>query len=120
MAGKIGAQLSATRSRTPTLPTATLREVIEAEVEKYRRMPAREPDTPCLQWWKETGTPALPVVRLAARGRLSLQANSCTAERVFSSLGLLISSLRSELDPYQANMLMFIRMNKDLYKHYLL
>ena len=92
-----------------------MEDVVKAEVELYRAMPPRDEGQDCLEWWKEVGSPALKIMKRAARGHLSLQANSCAAERLFSTLGLMISALRSELDPYTVQMLLFVRMNRDLY-----
>ena len=62
----------AARSVAAERPTATLKDAVKADIDRYKTMPARDDDKQCLDWWKETGTPALPILLLAARGHLSL------------------------------------------------
>ena len=60
-----------------------------------------------LQWWKQRAND-LPILSKLARFYLSIQATSSPSERIFSLASIIITRLRSRLDPEVAGSLFFL------------
>jgi hAT family C-terminal dimerisation region len=57
-----------------------------------------------------------PVLCRIACQHMSIDATSCEAERNFSSLGLMLGSLRTSMSPPKVEMMMFLRLNRHMIK----
>ena len=107
------------RQRTAVLPQQlSPTELVRMEVEAFWRHTflahEKQPHSNPLSFWQfhEKKYPILS--RLALR-LLSLPSSSAEAERTFSKAGHIISSLRSQITPTNADRLIFVAMNKHLY-----
>lgn len=60
-----------------------------------------------LQWWKQRAND-LPILSKLARFYLSIQATSAPSERIFSLASIIITRLRSRLDPEVSGSLVFL------------
>jgi len=88
----------------------SLDSTLENELKKYlAEAPVPRKENP-LSWWKANATrfKTLPFV---ARRLLCMPAASTSAERVFSTAGLTITKLRSNLKPKNADALIFLSKN---------
>lgn len=65
-----------------------------------------------LEWWK-AHAPSYPLLCMFARRYLCVCATSSSSERLFSSSGHIVSSLRTRLNPDKVNMLTFLAKNLD-------
>lgn len=63
-----------------------------------------------LSWWREFGA-MIPDLRKIARSYLSVQATSCSSERMFSRAGYIVSRYRSSLHTNNVAMLTFLAIN---------
>ena len=80
------------------------------ELSFYLKDPPIRPSEDPLIWWKRNDH-RFPVLAKIARQYLVIPGTSVPAERVFSTAGLIISSIRSRLTPDHANMLIFLNKN---------
>ena len=67
-----------------------------------------------LQWWK-ANEPLFPHLAVIAKRFLCIPATSAPTERVFSSAGLTISNARARMLPENADNLVFLNDNYELF-----
>ena len=83
----------------------------EVEIERFMSLPALKQDQNTLLWWKRNAE-EYPHLSKLAKTFLCIPATSVPAERVFSSAGLIVSSLRSSLSADNVDMLIFMNKNR--------
>ena len=93
---------------------SSILDVVQAELKNYMKQPAIEADDNPLEWW-HGNQHTYPHLASYARCLLAIPATSVQSERVFSSAGNIITSQRACLSPDNANMLIFMKHNKDFY-----
>lgn len=89
----------------------TIPEMVVSEISTYalRESPIHaEQDS--LAWWKENQS-RFPLLAKVAKKYLCVCATSCASERVFSTMGNIVSPTRSHLKPEMVNMLSFLAKN---------
>jgi hypothetical protein len=87
------------------------------EVHKYLAEPLApwEEDFDLLAYWADQyNSGNYPCLSRVAAQVLAVGSTSCQAERNFSTLGNLLTHLRTSLAPWKVEMLMFLRCNKQL------
>ena len=102
------------QARKPKSVKGSMLDLVHAEYTKYLDVPCMEPDGNPLEFWKINGF-LYPHVGNFAKAMLAIPATSVASERVFSTAGNIISSQRACLLPENANMLIFIKHNKEFY-----
>ena len=90
------------RSSVFNLPATALRK----EMQGHESLPPAELGTDLLKWWKHHHE-QFPLLSHAVREVYSVQAASSKSERVFSSAGNTVTSLRNRLDAEKVENLMF-------------
>ena len=97
-------------------PAATLTPLqkIEKEISTYLEYPPLKADADPLAWWRsENGQ--FPNLAYLARKYLSVCGTSVPSERIFSSAGHILNSLRNRLLPENVSKLVFLANNlKDM------
>ena len=73
--------------------------------------------TQCLKWWKENSF-RFPRLAEVTKSLLCIPATSAPAERLFSNAGLTVNRLRSSLNPYTVNTLVFLNKNHSFLNKY--
>jgi len=97
--------IAATRAET-----MTTNEKLESEVDHFRKLPTTDPESNPLDWWK-VHHEHYPLLATMAKKYLSISATNCPSERLFSSSGKVVTSLRNNLTPEKVNMLVFLSKN---------
>ena len=90
---------------------------IYAEIKNYMKAPGIAADKCPLEWWK-ANEHKFPHLGRHARCLLAIPATSVPSERVFSTAGNIICSQRACLSTDNANMLIFIKHNKNFYNKF--
>ena len=104
-------KLKEQRTSSPsTSETMTVPEKLEFEIDHYIKSPVADPGCDPLEWWK-TNNIHYPFLAKIAKRYLSICATSCPSERLFSSSGKIVSTLRNNLKPEKVNMLVFLSKN---------
>lgn len=82
----------------------------KGEFERFKKEAQLHHDENALVWWK-TNQERFPVIAKIARQLLCVPATSVPSERIFSTVGLIVSNLRSSLKPENTDMLIFLNKN---------
>ena len=82
----------------------------EDEIEQFLKQTQLDPDADTLVWWKANHK-RFPTIAKLARRFLSIPATSVPSERIFSTAGLIITSLRSSLTVENVDMSIFLNRN---------
>ena len=82
----------------------------EDEIEQFLKQTQLDPDADTLVWWRANHKRFPTIVKLARRF-LSIPATSVPSERIFSTAGLIITSLRSSLTVENVDMSIFLNRN---------
>lgn len=100
------------KRKTGAASTLTVPERVLTEIATYVQEPESSinAETDPLVWWKENQN-RLPVLAKVAKKYLCVCATSCASERVFSTMGNIITPTRSLLKPEMVNMLAFLARN---------
>ena len=72
--------------------------------------PVSKQESDPLKWWKEHSA-GLPDLQKLAKRILCIPATSTPSERVFSTMGIIISKLRNRLSPSTAEAILFLKKN---------
>ena len=80
------------------------------ELDHFLKMPALDPDSNALEWWK-TNAEKLPTLSRVARQLLCIPATSVPSERIFSTSGNIVTKKRASLKPDNVDMLVFLNKN---------
>ncbi len=93
-----------------TLPLLSPEQRVQKEIATYLTTPRIDMEAEPLAWWQHNCT-VFPLLSKLARKYLSVCATSCPSERLFSSSGHIVNSLRGNLNPEKVNMLVFLNTN---------
>lgn len=90
--------------------------VIEREVSMYlgSKKSPEDLNLSILEWWKKHQY-MFPRLSILAKKYLGIPASSVPSERVFSLAGNLVNKKRSRMKPALVDLLIFLKMNMDLY-----
>ena len=83
----------------------------EDDLDVYMAMPQADMDTNPLQWWKEKSKTVLPKLAQLVKTVLCVPATSTPSERVFSTMGVIITKLRNRLSASTAEAILFLKKN---------
>ncbi len=92
------------------LPLLSPEQRVQKELATYLTTPRIDMEAEPLAWWQHNCT-VFPLLSKLARKYLSVCATSCPSERLFSSSGHIVNSLRGNLNPEKVNMLVFLNNN---------
>ena len=81
---------------------------IEEEIERYQKEEAISADDSALKWWKKNRN-LYPIMSKLAAKYLSVQATSTAAERVFSTLGNMVTKKRNMLSDEHVEKLSYLK-----------
>ena len=93
-----------------TLPLLSPEQKVQREIETYLSTPRIDMEADPLAWWRHN-CKVFPLLSKLARKYLSVCATSSPSERLFSSSGHIVNSLRGNLNPEKVNMLVFLNNN---------
>ena len=79
-------------------------------MDHFLKMPALDPDSNALEWWKENAE-RFPTLSRVARQLLCIPATSVPSERIFSTAGNIVTKKRASLKPDNVDMLVFLNKN---------
>ena len=85
-------------------------EKITKEIEVYMSSPQIDAEDEPLVWWK-ANCKMYPMLSKLARKYLAVCATNSPSERIFSSSGHIVNSLRANLNPEKVDMLVFLNNN---------
>lgn len=88
----------------------TIPEMVVSEISTYAQESPIHAEQDSLAWWKENQS-RFPLLAKVAKKYLCVCATSCASERVFSTMGNIVSPTRSHLKPEMVNMLGFLAKN---------
>ena len=91
-------------------PPKTPEEQLTIELQNYLSTPMFDAEEEPLPWWKRNKK-KYPMLAIMARKYLCVCATSSASERLFSSSGQIITSLRAHLNPNKVDMLVFLSNN---------
>jgi hypothetical protein len=97
-----------------TITTLSSDEKVDAEMEMYAstpRLAISDNNSDCLAWWRHNKD-VYPLLAVVARKFLCVPGSSVPSERVFSTSGQVMTSIRSALKPDKAEMQVFLAKNK--------
>ncbi|XDV29576.1 hypothetical protein PO909_032683 [Leuciscus waleckii] len=103
------ASLLKRKSDTVTV-NLTIPEMVVSEISTYAQESPIHAEQDPLAWWKENQS-RFPLLAKVAKKYLCVCATSCASERVFSTMGNIVSPTRSHLKPEMVNMLGFLAKN---------
>lgn len=86
------------------------RDIVTLEIKQYLSTSSCDMGSCPLKWWKSNAY-KYPHLSRQARKYLAIQGTSVAAERVFSTAGIILSSLRNRLDPKLVNYIIFLNKN---------
>ena len=82
----------------------------EKEMDRYFDLPAADPESDPLQWWRNE-TQHFPILAVLAQKYLCICGTSVPSERLFSNFGFIVSEFRSHLKPECVDKLVFLACN---------
>lgn len=88
-------------------------DIIEEEMEAYRKEENPDIEIDVLQWWKKHES-MLPMLSKLARSILGIPASSAATESNFSSAGFVVNDRRSQLNSSLVRSILVCRSNGDL------
>ena len=88
----------------------------ENEVDNYLKMKSNRKIMPLI-WWENNKT-KFPFLSQLAKEYLGITATSVPSERLFSAVGNVISSKRSNLKPVKVEKMIFLKRNANLLQIY--
>ncbi len=104
--------MSALAAMKQKMKTPTRREMTEAEL--YLQAETISEDSNPLQWWKSNQS-SYPTLAQFARKYLALPGSTASAERLFSTAGVICTDQRTRLSARLLKALVLLKWNKDLY-----
>lgn len=93
-----------------TRPLLSPEQKVQKELGTYLSTPRIDMEVEPLAWWRHNCN-VFPLLSTLAKKYLSVCATSSPSERLFSSSGHIVNSLRGNLNPEKVNMLVFLNNN---------
>ena len=104
-------KLKEQKASTPsTSEIVTVSEKLESEIDHYIKSSMADPECDPLECWKINNV-YYPFLAKTAKTYVPICATGCPSERLFSSSGKIVSTLRNNIKPEKVNMLVFLSKN---------